>query len=232
MTAWYHTAFILLGLALAALRAQGAGSGSHQTAFWYTQAQAELESQYPGAKIEWQSQARVVRGQVPAVISRVILTQDTGRGEAVFTLQGESEAEVVIGFAAQITGLYPRRRIQPGEKLSQDLFVQRPINVSMGMAREMRGVVLRPDTDMSKLESRQTLLEGQFVVSTAVQKVPDVRRGEVVKVRLISGDIELLTSGTADEPSQFDQLLRITTIKSKRTLMGRLQADGSVEVRL
>jgi flagella basal body P-ring formation protein FlgA len=104
--------------------------------------------------------------------------------------------------------------------------------VAAGQPFEYRGVILNKDVDVRGLESRQTILEGQFVTSTAVQRVPDVRRGDAVRIHLVSEGLSLVTTGAADEPGFLDGQVRVITSKSKRQLVGRLQRDSVVEVRL
>ena len=51
-------------------------------------------------------------------------------------------------------------------------------------------------TDIAHLEARQTILEGQTLLSSAVERIPDVRRGDSVRVQLVSNGIMLSIAAT------------------------------------
>lgn len=191
---------------------------------------AELSKQYPGArieldeKIEWEQEISVEQ------ISKVQILNENARGEIRFSVN--QEVEGTVSFSAWVPAWVAQKRIFPGERLSQDVFVLREVNVSTGLAREYRGVLLPKTANLSQLEARQSILEGQFALSSGVQKIPDVRKGEPVQIKLTAGGIILTTSGIAEEPSYIHQPVRVLTSKSKRSLTGKLMSDGTVEVKL
>jgi flagella basal body P-ring formation protein FlgA len=88
------------------------------------------------------------------------------------------------------------------------------------------------DAELMHLESRQTILQGQFITSSAVQRIPDIRRGDSVRIRMISGGLAVSTQGTAEEPGYINGKMRVMANKSKREFVGELSADGVVEVKL
>jgi flagella basal body P-ring formation protein FlgA len=221
---------------LFALSSYGAtpSSSSHPGPTLGERLKAELSRKFPGTKIVLDDN---IQGSVPGQIDQVSLVDENSRGEARFLVSGTSgdqkvQTELQTRFAALAPALVATRRIQPGEKLSRDLFTHQEVNVASGMAREFRGVMLPESHDLSRLESRQTILAGQFATFTAVQKVPDIRRGEAVRVQMQSGEIRLSTQGVAQEPAYLDGQIRILTQKTKRELVGKLKANGIVEVQL
>jgi len=125
-----------------------------------------------------------------------------------------------------------KRRVLPGERLVRDTFDQREIDVSQGMARESRGLLLDRGVALETLEARQTILEGSYALSSAVQRVPDVKRGEAVQLRMRSGSVLLSTQGQAEEPGYLEGQIRVMSQKTKRSLVGKLVATGVVEVQL
>jgi flagella basal body P-ring formation protein FlgA len=199
---------------------------------------SELGKVFPGARIELSSEIRMIRGELPVKVKSIRFISDNLRGEAIFALQGENkqgvsvDTEVSAGFLAWTPAWIAARRILPGERLSPELFNLREVNVATGLPRELRGVILPKTVDVSQLEARQTVLEGQFAVTTGVRKVPDIRRGDAVRIHIRSGGLTVTTSGVSEEPAYYDSNLRVLTTKTKRELVGKLTKDGVVEVRL
>jgi flagella basal body P-ring formation protein FlgA len=197
----------------------------------------ELAKKYPGNRIELISEFSVTRGELPTTISHVMYVGESTRGEAQFAVSGrigeeEKVAEGSIRFAAFVPAWIAIHRIHPGQALTNDLFTTQDVNVASGMAAEYRGVILPKTSDITGLEAKQSILEGQYVLSTSVQRIPDIRRGDAVRVKLISGEITLNTSGTAAEPAYINDQVHVTASKGKRDLTGKLRAGGIVEVRL
>jgi flagella basal body P-ring formation protein FlgA len=124
------------------------------------------------------------------------------------------------------------KRLYPNTRLKDEDFKISEINVATGPAREYRGVMLPADTRFSGLQTKQTLLEGQFAVTSAVERQPDLRKGDQVRLDLISGDLTLTTQGMAEEPASVGDHVRIMTSKTKKEVVGILKEDRSVEVQL
>jgi flagella basal body P-ring formation protein FlgA len=194
----------------------------------------ELSKKYPVAKIDVLNNVKWTRGSAPATVQSLRILTETARGEIQFAAYGEGGASAE-GWATY-TAWYPARialrRIHPGESLTMDAFITQEINIASGPAFEYRGVILPPETELQGLEARQTILEGQFLLSTAVRRVPDVRRGDVVRIQIKSGELTLSTTGVADEPGYFNNRVRVMTNKSKQVLTGELQSGRVVEVKL
>lgn len=201
-------------------------------------ARAQIEQAYPGARVAVAaSDVSCPGGQAPALAEKAALLLDSGRGHARLSFrtregQDSGDSECWVRFSAWMPAWVAKRRILPGEKLSVQAFDKKEIDVAQGMAREVRGLLLSPGARLSQLESRQTLLEGQPVLSSAVQQVPDVHRGEAVQIRMVSGGVTLSTGGTAEEAATLQGLVRVLTQRSKRVLTGKLMDGGVVEVRL
>jgi flagella basal body P-ring formation protein FlgA len=199
---------------------------------------------FNGARIELLSSMQWVRGSFsPSQISRateVLFLDEDGRGTAHLSVSNKNErnsshgisAEGWVHFSAWIPAKISLRRIKPAELLTPDMFITQELNISTGQGHEYRGVLLPDSVSVAGLETIQSVLEGQFLVSSAVQRVPDVRRGDSVRVHLISGGLTLSTLGVAEEPSYLNRQVRVMTGKNKRELLGQLQADGVVEVNL
>jgi flagella basal body P-ring formation protein FlgA len=200
---------------------------------------AQLETKYPGARVELLGGVAFGAGtEAPASIQSVSFVTENGRGDAQVMINGaNTEGEEVavpawVRFNALVPAHVALRRILPGERLDPEAFALREVDVAQGMLREFRGVLLPKDSDLAHLETRQTILEGQPALSSGVVRVPDVRKGEAVQIRVFSGALTLSTSGVAEEPAYLDSKIRVMTAKTKRELTGKLRSGGVVEVQL
>lgn len=191
----------------------------------------ELSKRLPDARLELIGDVRWVSEFGSDVISDLRILEDTAKGDVHFTVN-ESEGEGWISFSAWTPAWVAIKRVFPGQKLSSEMFVLQDVNVASGTAREYRGVLLRKDQELTSLEAKQTVLEGQYALSTAVQRVPDVRKGESVRIQLLSGEVVLNTAGTAEETAYLDGTVRVMIAKTKRQLVGKLRSGGVVEVQL
>lgn len=195
----------------------------------------EISKTYNGAKIELLGAVQWVKGGLPTEIKSLHMLGDDSQGNVHFTVSSEGDQETSEGwmsFAAWVPARVAKRRILPGESLNSDLFVIQSVNVSSGQPHEYRGLIFPEQINLKGLETIQTIIEGQFLLTSAVQKTPDIHRGDSVRVQLVSGDLTLSTSGIAEEPGYFNHQIRIITQKGKRELLGTLMASGIVEVKL
>jgi flagella basal body P-ring formation protein FlgA len=171
-------------------------------------------------------------------IKSVRLVVDRANGVAQFevigsTSEGKELVEVIqTPYEAWKKVPVATHRIFPNSKLKTEDFKIEEVNVATGSAREFRGVMLPADTNLNELQSKQTILEGQYVVSSAIQKTPDLRKGDTVKLELISGDLTLTTQAVVEESGTVGSQVRVMTTKTKRELMGLVKADHSVELTL
>lgn len=199
-----------------------------------------LEKKYNQAEIQIPSLDKIEKS--PAIaefdeLKSARLIEDKSTGVAVLEIVGvigEKESSQVIQtpYEAWVNVPVATHRIYPNVKLKNDDFRIQPVNVASGPARDYRGVMIASETNFDRMESRQSILEGQFVVNSAVQKQPDVRRGDTVKLELVSGELSLTTQGVIQEPASIGAMVRVLTNKTKRELVGKLKENNTVEVAL
>ena len=203
----------------------------------------EISRAYASSKVELLGPIQWVRpltpGLNPALYTVINLVGDDEKGSIHFIFSSETGSshsqpalEGWVRFSAKVPARVAQRRIFPGEKLSPSVFEIKDIEVSQGPGRQYRGVILSPETEISSFESIQTVLEGQFLLSSAVRKIPSVRRGDTVRILLVSGDLTVSTQGIAQEPGYVENTIKALTLKNKREVSGILKADGVVEVKL
>jgi flagella basal body P-ring formation protein FlgA len=194
------------------------------------QIRIELSHQYPGARIDLTGPIKLVHGTLAAPIRSVTWTGEPIRGEAHLSVNGSADVSAV--YIAYVPARVSKVRISPNQKLLPEMFALQDVNVTTGMAYEMRGLILSQQEDVTRLETRQTIMEGQFLMSSAVEKIPDIRKGDSVRIHIISGDLNLSASGFAAEPGYEKNPIKVIVSRSKRELTGELEADGVVEVKL
>ena len=197
----------------------------------------KLYKRYPEAKIDIISDVQWRSGGLLADIHSISLISESARGEVVFQTknsQGMVISEGMVSFSAIIPAYIAIRRIQIGEKLSHDMFTVQEVNVASGLGREYRGIIMstvnHPPDELSQFEPMQTVLEGKYLLTSTVKKVPDIKKGEPVRIKLISKEITLLMVGVAEEPAYLNGPVKVMAQKTKRQLTGRLLSGGIVEV--
>ena len=189
----------------------------------------EIQKKYPEARIEVTQGLERLYAAFLMSVSRVALETDEA-GMAVMRLEGSETKNVRVAYHAWVKVPVPKKRILPRSALNQELFVIQEVDIASGIGRQYRGVLLPVDTNFEGLESIQTLLEQQAVLTTAVQKAPDVRPGSQVQIRVISGQLTLSTSGVAQEMATIGSQVRVTTAGAKKELVGKLTENKIVEV--
>jgi len=158
----------------------------------------------------------------------VALLEVSGVGE-----EGAERSDLIqTPFTAWKKALVPTHRIYPNSKIKNDDFKTIEVNVATGPAREYRGIMIQAGTDLLGMQTRQTLLENQFLVASAIERQPDIKKGEMVRLDLISGDLTLTTQATANENASVGDRVRVSTMKGKKEVLGVLKEDHSVEVKL
>ncbi len=195
----------------------------------------EISRLYPNTDIEFHGGIQWVKGNGERGTGSLEIVRDDLHGTVYFSNADSNTlaySEGSLRFSAWMTVWIPTRRILPLEPLMPSLFNKQNIDVSTGQAREMKGLLVSDHFDITGTEATQTIIEGQPLISSAIRKIPDIRKGDAIRIELKSKDISLSTAGIAEEPAYINQQLRVMTLKNKRELVGRLQPGGIVEVNL
>jgi len=107
------------------------------------------------------------------------------------------------------------------------------VDVSFGQYRPYRESMLNLSTEnLQQYQSAQTIIEGSPILSAAIKKVPDIKRGDGVRLQVKSGEIYFSLQGVAAEDGRLGEKLRVFTEKSRRELVGKLTSGSTVEVSL
>jgi flagella basal body P-ring formation protein FlgA len=196
-----------------------------------------LSKKIPFAEIRIPNLEKLIKTpQISAIseLSTIRLIEDRANGSALFELTSTDGTSVKIQtpYQAMVKAPVAVRRIYPNSILKKEDFRIETLNVATGLPREYRGVIIYDEAKLFRTETKQTILEGQFVVTNAIRKQPDLRKGETVKLELSSGDLTLTTAAIVQENASVGEQVHVLTTKSKREVVGKVKEDRSVEVTL
>lgn len=223
---------LLLGMAVAL-------SSGLARASVYDSIRQRLEARYPEATIELGRHVKWIRGafsenemlrDLP-----VTLLGESAQGGIQFEVLSKDKvlrAEGMLPFSAWIEGRKAVRRIQIGERLNDEMFEVARVDIAQGAAFEIKHSLANAQQSVQGLEAKQTINEGSWLLTHAADRIPDIRKGDRIPIRLLSGELTLTTTGIALEPGNRHQRIKVLSAKSKREFTGELSPDGSVEVRL
>ena len=106
------------------------------------------------------------------------------------------------------------------------------VDVTTGMYRELRGLLITDESKLNRVQAHQTLLENQPILSSALIPSPDINRGDSVKLKIITAGLSIQTMGIAQESSRIGEAIKVLSLKTKRELSGTLLEGNTVEVQL
>jgi flagella basal body P-ring formation protein FlgA len=194
----------------------------------------ELGKRYPGAAIDFLAGSTFPIAGAGQGVSSIRILSDGGTGTADYAVifSDGTRSIAQARFSAWFPTYVSTKRIHPGEKLSKTEFRVQSVNVAEGLAYQYRGVMLNAKEAIDGLQARQTILEGQYPLTSGVEKVPDIRRGDAIQLRIQAGEILLTTGAIVQEPGYLNQNVRVLTQKTKKELTGQLREGGVVEVKL
>lgn len=194
-----------------------------------------LSEKIPYAEIRIPNLSKLIKSPEVSAISEltgVRLLEDRANGVALLELTAADGSTVKIQtpYQALVKTPVAIHRIYPNTRLKREDFRIDTLNVATGPARDYRSAIIFDASKLDQMETRQSILEGQFVVSNAVQKQPDVRKGETVKLELISGELTLTTGAVVQENGSIGDHVHVITTRSKKDVVGKIREDHSIEV--
>ncbi len=153
--------------------------------------------------------------------------------QGYFRVRCGNQFDQVVRVRAFAKARLALQRIAAGTPLSQDQFRELELDVSFGQFRPYRESLASTATEnLSGFQSAQTIVEGTPLLTTAMRKTPDLRRGDGVRLQVRTGDIQLSLQAIAAEDGTVGEKIRVYTEKSRRELVGKLTRPGWVEVAL
>ncbi|MCM0604760.1 MAG: flagellar basal body P-ring formation protein FlgA [Xanthomonadaceae bacterium] len=146
--------------------------------------------------------------------------------------EGITELTAKIPYRATVYAAVAMKRLKFGQNVTSEDYSMQEIDVTSGLYREIRGLLITDESKLSKMQAHQTLMENQPILTSGLIASPDIQRGESVKLKIISGGLSINTMGIAQEPSYLDQPIRVISLKTKREVTGVLRNGNNVEVQL
>lgn len=227
--------YILLSTCFFSVSSASADVGSTPIESMIDQVRLELEKKNPDAQVQIEKTSFSYSLSGSQLKSKIQFVEDspaTGSRFLLLSDDGKTVNSGVVQYKLWKKAAVAKKRILPGEKILPDAFSIENVLVSHGIGRDFRGVMISDPQDLRSTEGRQTILEGQYIATTAIRRVPDIRKGEGVTIRLSSGEVVLNTPGVAEEASYFNSPVHVLATKSKRVLVGTLIEGRVVEVKL
>ena len=126
---------------------------------------------------------------------------------------------------AEMRAPSPRAIIYPGDLIRDDMLVDAPLS-----APPYSGPVALGPEDIVGMVARRTLLPGQSIPINALSAPRVVRAGSAVKLVYVDGGLEITAVGSALQDGAVGQSVQVRNDDSGVTILGRVRADGAVQV--
>ncbi len=133
----------------------------------------------------------------------------------VVTVQVETERAVVVS----------RRSLPAGSVLGPE-----DLGVELRPASKLPGGWLSDPSQARGKRLRRSLQAGAPILSGHLKHVPDVQRGQRVKLHLRHGALRIDATGRALQDGRVGDWIRVRNLSSRREVHGRLDVDGAVHV--
>ena len=198
-----------------------------------------IEEKLPNANIKFPSIHLLEKNAAFQELSDVLavkLLEDRPNGMLLLEVSGIDQnndpalKRIQLPYEAWVSVPVANKRVPVNSALQNADFRVQQVNVASGRLRDYRGIFAPTNFRFEKVLSKQTILEGQALTTASYIKTPDLKRGDMVRLELISGDLVLTTQGVAQEPATIGDRVRVITNKTKREVVGVLREDRSVEV--
>ncbi len=195
----------------------------------------EIKKFYHSTHVELLSSIQWVKSPLMDSDLQMTLLGDDGYGHIRFSVMADSEGNKGEGWVSASVWIAVKvavRKIRMGESLTEDWFQTKPVNILLGQPREYRDIFYPEKEGVTGFEALQTLSEGQILTNSVIKKIPDIHRGDLVKIYLYSHGIVLRSSGKAEESGYIHSPIKVSTLKDQHLLLGQVKSKGVVEVHL
>ncbi len=155
-----------------------------------------------------------------------------GKAAYAFKSNDESSRHCVVMHKALRKGLVAKRRYRPGETLISEDFDLQEIDVAQYLPFEAKQEYLSGPIENAAYEAYATILEGRPLLSQNVKAAPKIRKGDRVRIEVISGGVVLEAAGVAQEMGYVAQPMKVKLPLGQKELTGLVTKDGRVQVGL
>ncbi len=136
---------------------------------------------------------------------------------------------LLLGTAASASGVnlpVPRQTIHPGDAITPALLIER----SFPKATAQRFAIVMSGQDVVGMEAKRTLLPGQPIPLTAVAAPRLVKRGQPARLVFHERGLYIVAQVEAMQNGGAGDVVKVRNLDSGLTVIGTVQADGSVLV--
>ncbi len=204
--------------------------------FVETELKTTLLQSTPSAKITIPSLSKMLSQSAFAerdTVESVSILEIRDNGTLLVSLSaGEKTIRFVTPYEMVIQAAVAQNRIYPGQKIKTEDLIEKEIVVSRGLYRSVKNTLITLPQAKQNQIAKNSILEGQPLLYTSIQRSPDLKRGEVIALELTSGDLLLKTQAIVQEPAVIGEKVRVITVKTKRELVGVVTENNTVEVKL
>ena len=158
---------------------------------------------------------------------------DPGGGAAIVRVQTDgTPLDLRVRYSAHMRIPLAVRKIQPMEKLVESDFRFETVDVSKGMYPSLRGLVVEHLDGILQHETKQTILPGQPPLTNGLQRIADVRRGDVLQLRMLGQGVSIQATAQAEEQGHLGQSIRVLIQRTKKPMQAKIIDAKTVEVQL
>jgi len=195
--------------------------------------QSELDK-YPDAEFQFTPESLPMPFTLPAgeVAWKVVPSKPgvigSSRFSVVFRVDGKVRKNISV--RGDLKALMPvavaTQTLKANEPLSSS-------NVTMEVRdiADIRGAVFDKN-QLSGKQATRTIKAGKVIQTSYLKSIPLVHRGEMVKVVLRSGGLQLTTKGIARSDGGLNDVIRVQNTNSNKFFYCQVTAPGLVEVKL
>lgn len=167
--------------------------------------------------------------------TRQFYEKSPGQGELI--LEKENKTIVVkLEFRANRDILVASKRVFPKSTLSPTIFSIKNVDVTRSPYREINAAIplkaQTPEFFNGKYETIHTTLPGQPLVLTNIVKRPDVKKGEWLKLEILSGPVRLTASAEVLESGNINDSVRVKIKGQTQETVARIKTEQSLEISL
>jgi flagella basal body P-ring formation protein FlgA len=132
---------------------------------------------------------------------------------------------VAVDVASTRPVLVASRAIRPGEAVSHDA-----VELQQRDARRLPRDAIAEVAQLRGLRARRAVAPGSVLRSSGLEAVTDVQRGQRVKLVLRTRGLRIESVGRAREDGNVGDWIEAQNWASKRSVIGRVGADGALHV--
>ncbi len=113
------------------------------------------------------------------------------------------------------------------------LLAEEDVRVERRESRRTPSDASRADSDaIVGMQLRRSVREGRVLRDRWLEPASTVKRGQVVRLVVRSGGLQILGKGRAVSDGAVGERIRVVNLDSRREIVGRVARDGSVHVGL